>query len=98
MTVTHVVLVEWAHEIDSAELSRLVATHLPRIEGVDAVDEGPSVSPEGLEGGFDWGLVVSFVDASARDRYLDHPEHAVVGDYLRENSRRVIVFDIERAG
>jgi len=96
--VTHVVLVEWAHEIDSAELSRLVATHLPRIAGVRAVDEGRSVSPEGLEGGFDWGMVVSFADETARDGYLEHPEHAVVGAFLREHSRRIVVFDLLESG
>ena len=96
--VTHVVLAEWAGDesaaVDTAELARLIDTHLARIAGVVAIDHGPSVSPEGLEGGFDWGMVVTFADTAARDAYLPHPEHAPVAEFLRAHARRVVVFDL----
>ena len=55
---------------------------------------GPSVSPEGLEGGFDWALVVRFRDAAARDAYLPHPAHQPVADHIGARSARVVVFDV----
>ena len=48
--------------------------------GIIALKEGPSVSPEGLERGHDYGFVVTFDDAAARDAYLPHPEHLAAAD------------------
>lgn len=73
--VTHVVLVEWDGEDRSSEASALARDHLTRIDGVDSVQAGPSVSTEGKEGGFHWMLVVRFLDHAALDAYLPHPEH-----------------------
>lgn len=58
------------------------------------VTHGPSVSPEGLEGGYEWGLVVTFVDADARDGYLPHEAHAPASALIGEWSERLVVFDV----
>jgi hypothetical protein len=92
--VQHVVLVEWAGDDASAEADAVVDLHLPRIDGIRVIDRGASVSPEGLEAGFDWMLAVRFESAAARDAYLPHPEHAPVADLIRSRSARVVVFDV----
>lgn len=92
---THVVLVEWSDAGASAEADALCREHLPRIDGVESVRSGESVSTEGLEGGFDWMLVVRFRDRAALEGYLPHEEHQPVAEYIRGASSRVVVFDID---
>jgi hypothetical protein len=92
----HIVLVEWAAIDESTirsirEAARGLAEQIP---GITSITEGPSVSPEGLEDGLDWGMIVAFTDADARDAYLPHPQHQVVADLLRRHSARVVVFDV----
>jgi hypothetical protein len=97
-SVVHVVLVEWGAETpdDVKEAARQSAQGFrTRIDGVLSVVEGPSTSPENLENGFDYGLVITFADAAARDAYLPHPVHRVLADLIGEHSARVIVYDIE---
>ncbi|MBT1543611.1 MULTISPECIES: Dabb family protein [Bacillati] len=95
--VTHTVLVEWDGADRSAEASALSRAHLPRVEGVESVQSGTSVSTEGLEGGFHWMLVVRFRDRAALAGYLPHPEHRPVADFIGAASARVVVFDVEDA-
>ncbi|MCJ1714590.1 Dabb family protein [Curtobacterium sp. VKM Ac-2922] len=93
--VTHVVLVQWHDGVDhSAQADALSQQHLPRIDGVLAVSSGTSVSTEGLEGGFDWMLVVRFRDRDALVGYLPHAEHQPIADFIGAGSKRVVVFDI----
>ena len=94
--VTHVVLVTWEPGTDRAtEADAVVAEHLARIDGVEDVRSGTSVSTEGLEGGFDWMLVVRFRDRTALADYLPHPEHRPVAEFIGAASDRVVVFDVE---
>ncbi len=98
--VVHVVLVEWGVDTpeDVKESAREAARGFPsRIDGVLSVVEGPSTSPEGLEGGLDYGLVITFADAAARDAYLPHPVHRVLADLIGRHSARVVVYDIDAA-
>ncbi len=93
--VTHVVLVTWDGDDGHAERAdALCREHLTRIDGVESVRSGPSVSPEGKEGGYDWMLVVHFRDRAALEGYLPHPEHRPVAEYLGASSADVVVFDV----
>jgi hypothetical protein len=65
-----------------------------KVPGILDLREGSSNSPEGLEQGFDYGFVMTFPDPQARDEYLIHPEHVIVGDLIGRNAERVLVFDI----
>ena len=96
--IVHVVLVQWradASEEDRRGIRSAARGMADAIPGILALDEGPSVSPEGLESGFDWGLVVTFEDADARDRYLPHPVHAAVGAQIVASAERLVVFDVQ---
>jgi hypothetical protein len=97
-SVVHVVLVRWKPEVSSADLDELteLAARFPEtIPGVLAVHCGPSTSPEGLEGGFEWALVVSFASSSARDDYLPHPAHQPVAQLISRLAEQVVVFDVD---
>ena len=52
------------------------------IPGMNDVQSGPDVSPEGLNGGFRDGFIVRFENAEARDTYLVHPDHVAAGDRI----------------
>lgn len=78
-----------------AQLSEGIGRFSAAIPGVASVVEGPSVSPEGLESGFAWGLVVTFEGRAARDGYLDHPVHLPVAGLIGEWAEHVVVFDVE---
>ena len=96
--VHHVVLVQWkdATPPDVREAARDAARSFRGlIPGIVRLDEGPSVSPEGLEGGYEWGLLISFEDSAARDAYLPHPTHRVLADLIGAHSSRVVVFDLD---
>ena len=98
--VTHVVLVQWDAARDgtaerAAQADDLCREHLPRIDGVESVHSGPSISTEGKEGGFDWMLTVRFGDREALAGYLPHPEHRPVADHIGAGSSSVVVFDVE---
>jgi hypothetical protein len=95
--VTHVVLVRWRADADDATRAAVragVRGLAGPIPGVLGIEEGPSVSPEGLEQGHDYGFVVTFADAAARDAYLPHPAHLVVAEAIGRAADGVTVFDI----
>ena len=97
MTTTHVVLVSWrdgAAEEAEKVVRPLVADFGQTIPDVLDVVEGHSSSPEGLEDGFDYALIVTFASPQARDVYLDHPNHQPVSSAIRANADRVVVFDV----
>jgi hypothetical protein len=97
VTTTHVVLVSWrAGEAEQAEqvVRPLVADFGQTIPDVLDVVEGHSSSPEGLEDGFDYALVVTFASPEARDAYLPHPAHRPVAEAIGTHAERVVVFDV----
>jgi hypothetical protein len=95
--IVHVVLIDWAEDAPDDVVQRVEAAvdaNLRGLPGVLTLDRGGSVSPEGLESGFDWALVIRFADEQALADYLPHPDHVVVGSMLQRSSSRLVVFDI----
>ena len=99
MTVFHVVLISWSPlaTVEHREAARRIARSFPgNIPGVLSVVEGPSVSPENLEGPYDYGMVITFSDEHARDGYLPHPAHQAFVRLLGGGAMSTIaVFDID---
>jgi hypothetical protein len=96
-TISHVVLVSWKSgaQTEAEEFVRPVIRGFARtIPGVESVVEGHSSSPEGLEDGYDYGFVVTFATAQARDAYLDDPHHRPVAERIGSAAARLVVFDI----
>ncbi|WP_062134478.1 Dabb family protein [Demequina aestuarii] len=97
-SIVHVVLTEWREGMPAesrAEMRLAIGRFAEEIPGVLSVVEGPSVSTEGLESGFEWCLVATFADAAARDGYLDHPTHLPVAAIIGEWAARLVVFDLD---
>ena len=97
--ISHVVLVRWNADISESILEsvRTRAQSLSQsIPGITQLAEGPSVSPEGLESGYEYALVIDFVDSASRDRYLTHPAHVPLAELLQANAASLVVFDVER--
>ena len=95
--VQHVVLVRWRADADAARRSAVragVRGLADAVPGISALAEGPSISPEGLEQGHDYGFVVTFEDAAARDAYLPHPDHVRVAEAIGAAADGITVFDV----
>ena len=96
--VTHVVLVAWKSGLGSTveeSLRSAIRDLGDTLPGIVSLVEGHSSSPEGLESGHDYGFVITFDDADARDAHLTDARHRVLAAALGENSQRIVVFDIE---
>ncbi len=99
--VIHVVLVRWREDLSDQDRERARSTAremVGRIPGILRLDEGPSVSPEGLEQGYEWGIIITFESEEARDGYLPHPAHRVLGERILAGADRLLVFDVPSAG
>jgi len=66
-----------------------------KIPGIRSIHSGPNTSPEGLGQGHEFGFVVVFQDAAARDAYLPHPAHRAVVPSIQAVAETVLVFDVE---
>jgi hypothetical protein len=55
---------------------------MDKIPGIVSFEQGPNVSQEGRNLGFNHVYVLTFIDAAARDAYLPHPAHQKFGDFL----------------
>ena len=96
-SVTHVVLVSWQSgraAVAEASIRPAIRALANTIPGISGIVEGHSSSPEGLEDGLDYGFVVTFDSADARDSYLPDPRHQVVAEEIGRNAQHVVVFDI----
>ena len=97
--IQHIVLLKLkpdaTAEQQAALLDGLIALK-DTISGIESVSGGDDNSPEGKQHGFNWGFVMPFADADARDAYLPHPDHKALGQQLlRPIVDDVLVFDYE---
>jgi len=95
--IAHTVLCRWQDGSSGhvEELDALVADLPSRIPGIERVLHGASVSPEGLEGGYEWGMVILFTGRDDLERYLPHRDHAPVARLIGQHSAATVVFDVE---
>jgi hypothetical protein len=83
--ILHCVFVRFKAALQHADKQAIydaIAALKDVIPGILDLKYGPNVSPEGLNGGFLDGFVVTFENPAARDAYLVHPEHLVVGERI----------------
>ncbi|MEE2657245.1 MAG: Dabb family protein [Candidatus Latescibacterota bacterium] len=98
--IQHIVLLKLKRGTTAAQkaalLEGLVALQQGKITGIESVTGGDNNSPEGKEHGFNWGFVMTFTDAAARNGYLPHSEHKALGqNLLRPIADDVLVLDYE---
>ncbi|MFY7778885.1 MAG: Dabb family protein [Elstera sp.] len=95
--INHVVLFGWTPEATPAQkqaCAEALAGLKAVIPGIIAYSSGDQNSPEPPGQGIDFGFVMTFTDAAARDAYLPHPEHQrVIREHIAPILRQVQVFD-----
>ncbi|HXV32085.1 MAG TPA: Dabb family protein [Sinorhizobium sp.] len=81
--IRHCVFIRFRAEVSQAERAAIfaeIAALKERLPGFLAVHIGANVSPEaGMDKGYSDGFIVDFADATARDVYLEDPEHRKIG-------------------
>jgi len=92
--LTHIVC--WKYKPETSEADRRehrarLAALAGSISDVISLHVGADILH--LERSFDTGLVATFADRDALDRYLDHPEHQEVVTFGRQLSERVVSVD-----
>jgi hypothetical protein len=95
--VTHVVLVSWKSgqaAVVEESIRPAIRAFGDTVPGIVSVVEGHSSSPEGLEDDHDYGFVVTFHNAHARDSYLTDSRHRIVADAISDSAQHIVVFDI----
>lgn len=96
--VIHVVLFKFKDDADSSAIERTktsLADVSAKVATVGRYLAGTNTSPEDFGQGYDWGFVMTFGDAAARDAYVVDPAHTAVHPLLDEVMERVLVYDIE---
>jgi hypothetical protein len=95
--VSHVVLMWLKHPESAADRAQLIrASHsLRMIPGVLQVQTGRTVPRAGIDQSFDLGVVITFRDRPALQRYEEDPRHiAAMRRYLRPLVRRYVVYNL----
>ena len=95
--VIHVVLFRYRPDAEPAQINQLqndLASLSQKIPTIGRYQGGPNVSPEGKGHGYDWGFVMTFPDAGARDAYLDDPAHTAVHPLVEAVVEDALVYDL----
>jgi hypothetical protein len=93
--IKHVVLVKMKPEVTASQIAELKKTLaalpaiIPEIKGYDF---GEDIRPEKT---LDFALVSTFEDMAAVKRYLVHPDHMIVGKYIRSLCESLQIIDFE---
>jgi hypothetical protein len=100
--IRHCVLVRFAAEVSDSDKNAIyqrLASLQSVVPGFERMVFGANSSAERLSQGFDDGFVIEFVDASARDTYLAHPDHQRAGaaliTMLDGGHEGLVVFDLD---
>ena len=92
----HLVLIQFKDETTPADFQRITdgAYSLQAIPGVEALNFGENVSPEGLAQGYSHSLTMKFRRATDRDSvYLPHPIHQKFVQLFVPYTESVLVYD-----
>ena len=96
--VQHMVLIQFKPDVSEeliSEIYRQLAELQRLIPGIEHISGGPYCSPEGLNGPYTHGFLVTFESPRARDVYLPHPEHERVKEFILPHVTSVVAFDFE---
>lgn len=77
--IRHTVFCRFRSDADVNAVFTAIKDLQEKIPGILDVTCGADNSPEGLQKGFTHAFSVDFEDAAARDAYLPHPDHQIVG-------------------
>ena len=87
--IRHIVMFKFkpgASEDSKAELVSNLDALYRKIEDIQAFERGLNNSKEGLDHGYTHLFLLTFKDETARDTYVEHPEHR---KFVKENLEHV---------
>ena len=100
--IRHCVLLRFAPEIGNSDKDAIyhqLASLQSLVPGFERMAFGVNSSTEHRSQGFDDGFVIEFVDSSARDTHLGHPDHERAGAaliaMLDGGHEGLVVFDLD---
>ena len=95
MALRHVVLFGFGKQSPAAiaEVVRRFVELKTLVPNINEMEWGENSSPEELNHGHSHVFLLTFVNASARDAYLVHPDHAAFSSWVRLFVSRVTVLD-----
>ena len=94
--IRHLLLLQFTPETteqDIAEILALFVAAKEKIDGIITVTVGENISLEGKNKHFTHCIAMDFIDESARDQYLPHPEHQKMKSRFRPHIADILVFD-----
>lgn len=98
--VEHLVMVKLKESATKDQINALTEGLLSmqdEIPGILHISAGVNSSPEGQNKGYNYGIVVRFVDEAARDAYLPHPYHQrIVANYAAAILEDLLIVDYVR--
>lgn len=85
---------------ERSDIFRQITEMQSRMPGFVAAHAGSNVSPEsGMDKGYSSGFILDFLDADARDAYLNDPAHQRIGEEIVDSAvggtDGVLVYDLE---
>ena len=92
----HLVLIQFKDDVSAEDFQKITdaAYSLQAIPGVEALNFGQNVSPEGLTQGYEHSLTMKFSNAIDRDSvYLPHPVHQKFVELFVPHTESVLVYD-----
>ena len=92
----HLVLIQFKDDVSAEDFQKITdaAYSLQAIPGVEALNFGQNVSPEGLTQGYEHSLTMKFSNATDRDSiYLPHPIHQKFVELFVPHTESVLVYD-----
>jgi Stress responsive A/B Barrel Domain len=96
MALRHIVLFGFADHVDARAKSEVAARFAAlrhAVPGVEALEWGVNLSPEGLSHGHSHAFLLTFASDAARDAYLIHPQHVAFSDWVKPMLASVTVVD-----
>lgn len=102
MSIKHIVLVRVPESVSPTQVQEAfddLATLKGQLPGLLSFVGGPNTSIEPAAQGYNYGFVMQFADAAARDAYVPHPLHQQGARRLRAlrdpQPGGILVFDLE---
>ncbi|GAD00608.1 Dabb family protein [Agarivorans albus] len=94
--IRHILLIKFKAEVSDVNIQQARQKFLDipnKIEGVLEVEWGRNDSPEALNKNYQYSVIMTFADETARQRYLPHPEHERLKHHFVPLLEDIIVFD-----
>lgn len=92
----HILLIDFQDDITNNQLKLIKQNFLTltdKIKGIIDVEWGYFSSPEQLNNGFQYCVLINFINENARNNYLTHPEHKKLQELFVPYLKHILVFD-----